>query len=269
MKLKPLQDWAVIQRLEPEEMTAAGIIIPDAARDKPTEGIVIAIGPGKYKKEKDDEKKKKFIPTVLRPGDRIIYGKYAAREIELDGELLGLVREEDVLGIVEEAGLSAKKSFEVAVKHHHPVQIKKEGSVMKTAAPPAKKEKDIGKAEIKRERPALKSAEKKGKKIAVTVKKTKKSAQKPINKTGVKKTVTTKSAEKTVTRKGAKTTAAAKKRAVPAKKVVVKKPSAKKTIGEKTAARGTKRIVQKKTVTARKIKAVKRPPAKNTVRTKK
>ncbi|RPI35755.1 MAG: co-chaperone GroES, partial [Nitrospiraceae bacterium] len=62
MKLKPLQDWAVIQRAEPEEKTAWGIIIPDTAKDKPTEGVVLAIGPGKYEIEKgrEKEKKKKF-----------------------------------------------------------------------------------------------------------------------------------------------------------------------------------------------------------------
>jgi len=96
MKLKPLQDWAVIQRVEPEEKTASGIIIPDSAKDKPTEGVVLAIGPGKYEieKGKEKEKKKKFIPTVLKPGQRIMYGKYSAREIELDGETIALVREE-------------------------------------------------------------------------------------------------------------------------------------------------------------------------------
>ena len=119
MKLKPLQDWAVIQRSEPEEKTASGIIIPDTAKDKPTEGVVLAIGPGKYEieKGKEKEKKKKFIPTVLKPGQRIMYGKYSAREIELDGEVITLVREEDVLGIIEETPPEAKKPFAVEEKH--------------------------------------------------------------------------------------------------------------------------------------------------------
>jgi chaperonin GroES len=132
MKLKPLQDWAVIQRIEPKEMTAAGIIIPDMAKDKPTEGIVLAIGPGKYNTEKDEEKKKekekkkKFVATVLKPGQRIIYGKYSAREFELDGETIVLVREEDVLGTVEEA--------RVAKKNEKPVIEKKKVSAKKPAA---------------------------------------------------------------------------------------------------------------------------------------
>ena len=94
MKLKPLQDWALIQRVEPEEKTAGGIIIPDSAKDKPTEGIVLAIGPGKdtIEKGKEKEKKKKFIPTVLKPGQRVMYGKYSAREFEVDGEPVILVR---------------------------------------------------------------------------------------------------------------------------------------------------------------------------------
>ena len=129
MKLKPLQDWALIQRVDPEEMTAGGIIIPEAAKDKPTEGYVLAIGPGKFEaekgKEKDKEKKKKFVPTVLKPGQKIIYGKYSAREFELDGETIVMVREEDVLGTVEETQLAQMKPFAVAEKHDKPVTEKK------------------------------------------------------------------------------------------------------------------------------------------------
>lgn len=139
MKLKPLQDWVVIQSIEPEERTAAGIIIPDSAKDKPTEGIVIAIGPGKYKTEKGKEKEKKFIPTVLKPGQRIIYGKYSARDIELNGETITLVMEEEVLGTVEEVRLAEKHSFAVAVNQEKPVALKKETNVMTVAASPQKK----------------------------------------------------------------------------------------------------------------------------------
>ena len=138
MKLKPLQDWALIQRIEPKEMTAAGIIIPDSAKDKPTEGIVLAIGPGKFETEKSEkkekEKEKKFIPTVLKPGQRIIYGKYSAREFELDREMIVLVREEDVLGTVEETQLAEKKPFAVAEKHDNPVTAKKKVSAKKPLA---------------------------------------------------------------------------------------------------------------------------------------
>lgn len=137
MKLKPLQDWALIQRIEPKEMTAAGIIIPDSAKDKPTEGIVLAIGPGKFETEKGEkkekEKEKKFVPTVLKPGQRIIYGKYSAREFELDREMIVLVREEDVFGTVEETVLAEKQTFAVTEKHKKPVAVKKQAKVMTAA----------------------------------------------------------------------------------------------------------------------------------------
>lgn len=138
MKLKPLQDWALIQRIEPKEMTAAGIIIPDSAKDKPTEGVVLAIGPGKFETEKGEKKekgkKKKFVPTVLKPGQRIIYGKYSAREFEFDRDTIVLVREEDVLGIVEETQLVEKRPFAVAEKHEGPVAVKKKQAAKKPAA---------------------------------------------------------------------------------------------------------------------------------------
>jgi chaperonin GroES len=142
MKIKPLQDWVLIQRIEPKEMTAAGIIIPDSAKDKPTEGIVLAIGPGKLETEKGEkkekEKKKKFIPTVLKPGQKIIYGKYSAREFELDREMIVLVREEDVLGTVEETQIAEKKPFAVAKKQkqENPLTVKKQ-----TAKKPLAKDK--------------------------------------------------------------------------------------------------------------------------------
>ena len=140
MKLKPLQDWTLIQRIEPKEMTAAGIIIPDSAKDKPTEGIVLAIGPAKFETEKGEkkgdkkgkEKEKKFIPTVLKPGQRIIYGKYSAREFEFDREMIVLVREEDVLGTVEETQLAEKKPFAVAEKQENPMTVKKKPAEKKS-----------------------------------------------------------------------------------------------------------------------------------------
>ena len=145
MKLKPLQDWAVIQLVEPKEKTAGGIIIPDSAKDKSTEGIVLAIGPGKFEtekgkeKEKEKKKEKKFVPTVLKPGQRIIYGKYSAREIEVDGETITLVREEDVLGTVEETGLAEKRSSAVAEKHEQPLAVKKDKAVSKPSQKTEKK----------------------------------------------------------------------------------------------------------------------------------
>src|SRR5512139_50125 len=123
MNLKPLQDWAVIRRSEAEERTSGGIIIPEVAKEKPLEGIIVAIGPGRYKPEKgkEKEKKKKFVPTVLKPGQRVIYQKYAEREVELDGEVVTLVREEDILGTVEDYAVTEKKT--------HAIEKKREGSV--------------------------------------------------------------------------------------------------------------------------------------------
>ncbi|MDH4232535.1 MAG: co-chaperone GroES, partial [Nitrospirota bacterium] len=192
MKLKPLQDWAIIQRAEPEEKTAGGIFIPDAAKDKSLEGVVLAIGPGVYKIEKgrEKEKKKKFIPTAVKPGQRVVYGKYAAREIELDGEMIVLVREEDILGIVEETRPVEKKAFAVEEKQERPVAVKKESEIMKVAAPAvqvektkspsASKKKATAKKEAKNEKTAAKSTVKEVKKVKTIVKKTKNAAPKAL-----------------------------------------------------------------------------------------
>lgn len=103
MGLKPLHDWALIRPSDATERSAGGIIIPDTAKEKPQEGVILAIGEGRYK-EKDDgkgkekAKEKTFVKTTLKPGDRVVYEKYSGRKVELDGEELVLVREEDILG---------------------------------------------------------------------------------------------------------------------------------------------------------------------------
>jgi chaperonin GroES len=107
MKLKPLHDWAVIRPFEAEEMTAGGLYIPDAAKEKTHEGVVEAIGPGayeeeKYGKKKDKNKERRFVPTTVKPGDRALYEQYADRTYKIDGEELVLVRERDILGILPE-----------------------------------------------------------------------------------------------------------------------------------------------------------------------
>jgi len=104
MKVKPLQDWAVIKPREPEEKTAGGIVIPDVAKERPQEGKVLAIGEGRFKEKKDKKGKvieKTFVKTVLKPGDRVMYEKYGARRITLEGEEIVMVREEEVLGRFE------------------------------------------------------------------------------------------------------------------------------------------------------------------------
>jgi len=101
MKLKPLHDWVLIRAGGPSEKSTGGIIIPDAAQEKPQEGEVLAVGAGRFVEDKDSKekvKKKTFVKTTLQPGEHILYEKYAAREVEGDDEDLVLVREEDVLG---------------------------------------------------------------------------------------------------------------------------------------------------------------------------
>jgi chaperonin GroES len=107
MKLRPLHDWAVIRPSEAEERTSGGLYIPDTAKDKPHEGVVEAIGPGAYEQEKFGKKKKegeerKFIPTTVKPGDRVLYQSYAAEVYIVENEERILVRERDILGILPE-----------------------------------------------------------------------------------------------------------------------------------------------------------------------
>ncbi|MFQ5900601.1 MAG: co-chaperone GroES [Thermodesulfobacteriota bacterium] len=95
MKIRPLNDRIVVRCLEEEEKTKGGIIIPDSAKEKPLEGEVIAVGNGKIG---DDGKR---IPMEVKAGDRVIYGKYAGTEIKLEGIESLILREDDVLGIIE------------------------------------------------------------------------------------------------------------------------------------------------------------------------
>lgn len=101
MTLTPLHDWVLIRSGEPREKSAGGILIPDTAQEKPEEGEVLAVGTGCFVEDKDSKekiKKKTFVKTTLKPGEHVLYKKYAAREVEGDDERLVLVREEDVLG---------------------------------------------------------------------------------------------------------------------------------------------------------------------------
>jgi chaperonin GroES len=95
MKIRPLQDRVIVRRLEEEEKTKGGIIIPDTAKEKPQEGKVIAVGKGKVTEEG------KVIPLDVKPGDKILFGKYSGTEIKVEGEELLIMREEDILGIIE------------------------------------------------------------------------------------------------------------------------------------------------------------------------
>ncbi len=94
MKFRPLQDRVLVKRIEAEERTKGGIIIPDTAKEKPQEGEVIAVGPG------GRDESGKLIPIDVKVGDRILFGKWSGTEIKLDGEELLIMKESDVMGVV-------------------------------------------------------------------------------------------------------------------------------------------------------------------------
>lgn len=95
MKLRPLQDRILAQRMEEETTTKGGIIIPDTAKEKPAEGKVIAVGNGKLGEDG------KRIAMEIKAGDRILFGKYAGTEVKIDGQEYLILREDDVLGVIE------------------------------------------------------------------------------------------------------------------------------------------------------------------------
>ena len=95
MKLRPLADRVIVRQSEAEEKTASGILLPDTAKEKPTKGKVISVGPGKL----DD--KGKPMELGLRAGDTVYYGKYSGTEVEVNGEKFVILRESDILGVIE------------------------------------------------------------------------------------------------------------------------------------------------------------------------
>ena len=95
MKVRPLHDRVIVKRIEEEETTKGGIIIPDTAKEKPIEGKVVAVGSGKL----SDEGKK--IPLEVKVGDKVLFGKYAGTEIKIDGEEHLIMREDDIVAIVD------------------------------------------------------------------------------------------------------------------------------------------------------------------------
>ncbi|MBW2472981.1 MAG: co-chaperone GroES [Deltaproteobacteria bacterium] len=95
MNIRPLHDRIIVERLEEETTTAAGIIIPDSAKEKPQQGIVKAVGKGKVTEEG------KVMPLDVKVGDKVLFGKYAGTDIKLDGKEYLMMREDDVLGVVE------------------------------------------------------------------------------------------------------------------------------------------------------------------------
>jgi chaperonin GroES len=103
MKFRPLHDRVVVRRIEGEEKTKGGIIIPDTAKEKPQEGEVIAVGPGAR------DESGKVVPLDLKAGDRVLFGKWSGSEVRIDGEELLIMKESDIMGVIEET-LARKKA---------------------------------------------------------------------------------------------------------------------------------------------------------------
>ncbi|MGI6566355.1 MAG: co-chaperone GroES [Firmicutes bacterium] len=94
MNVRPLADRVIVKPIEVEEKTKSGIVLPDTAKEKPQEGEIVAVGPGRYEDGK-------LIPMNVKQGDRVLFAKYAGTEIKLDGEEYLIMRESDILGIIE------------------------------------------------------------------------------------------------------------------------------------------------------------------------
>ncbi len=233
MGFRPLHDWVLIKRSKPEEKTGGGIIIPDAARTKPTEGIVEAIGPGKFEKEKG-KKEKKFVPTVLKPGQHVMFIDYMIKDIMLDGEEITIIQEDNILGVFESFGaVAVKEQYHVEVKKDHPPMVQAEKAKAET--------KKTFEAEVKTNT-TKSAAQGKDKPMKKTVKKAAPKKAAPAKKAVAKKTVKKAVAKKTAPKKAV------------AKKVVPKKTAAKKTVAKKAAApkKAIAKKVAKKTVAKKK-----------------
>ena len=99
--IKPLHDRVIVKRIDEGEQVRGGIIIPDSAKEKPQEGEVLAVGEGKYLKDGQRQ------PLDVKAGDRVLFGKYSSSEVKIDGEELLIMREDEILGIINRAGAAA------------------------------------------------------------------------------------------------------------------------------------------------------------------
>ena len=102
MRFRPLHDRVVVTRIDAEDKTAGGIIIPDTAKEKPTEGEVIAVGPG------GRDESGKLIPIDLKGGDRVLFGKWSGTEVKIDGVEYLIMKESDIMGVIEQTSARAK-----------------------------------------------------------------------------------------------------------------------------------------------------------------
>ena len=96
MKFRPLHDRVVVKRIEAEEKTAGGIIIPDTAKEKPQQGEIVSVGPG------GRDESGKLIPIDVKPGDRVLFGKWSGTEVKLDGVEFLIMKESDIMGVIDE-----------------------------------------------------------------------------------------------------------------------------------------------------------------------
>ena len=103
MKFRPLHDRVVVRRVEQEAKSAGGIIIPDTAKEKPQEGEIVAVGPG------GRDESGKLIPIDVKAGDRVLFGKWSGTEVKIDGEELLIMKESDIMGVIER-GAAKKKA---------------------------------------------------------------------------------------------------------------------------------------------------------------
>ena len=104
MKFRPLHDRVLVRRVEQEEKTAGGIIIPDTAKEKPQEGEIIAVGPGARGEDGT------LHPLDVKPGDRVLFGKWSGTEVKVDGEELLIMKESDVMGVIETGKSAGRKA---------------------------------------------------------------------------------------------------------------------------------------------------------------
>src|SRR5271169_490696 len=104
LKFRPLHDRVVVKRLEAEEKSKGGIIIPDTVKEKPQEGEVVAVGPGAR------DESGKLVPLELKAGERVLFGKWSGTEVKIDGQDLLIMRESDVMGVLEGAAAAKKKA---------------------------------------------------------------------------------------------------------------------------------------------------------------
>ena len=104
MKFRPLHDRVLVRRLEEDERSAGGIIIPDTAKEKPMQAEIIAVGPGSR------DEKGKVVPLDVKAGDQVIFGKWSGTEVTIDGEELLIMKESDIMGVIEGAAKKRKKA---------------------------------------------------------------------------------------------------------------------------------------------------------------